>query len=202
MLIKRVPLAIVSIAFLIVIGYIQGYALVPANDTVSYGSVRLYPGENVALLTNFSVSKLANKDRLSFTKHPSRDSSSITIYIRRCNGSQDKLISKCTILSSNRSCSIEQLAFSNEVSLCVFAYSTSSSLPVVEYRMVYEYLSIRTKTSNTLSTLYLLGIIFSIIYIKLLKKNTFRFNIIYILLALFSFCVTYSMIASDLLSLL
>ncbi len=107
------------------------------HHTNSLGSERILPVENVALLTNFSVNRLADVDRLIFTKHPFSDNSSITIHVRGCNGSLDKEISKCDISRSIHSCSIQQPKLSSEVSVCVFAsLHTNSSLPVIEYEMV------------------------------------------------------------------
>ncbi len=140
---------ILGFILMIISSCIQGLAFVPpAHQTKSLGSVRIHPGENVTLLANFSVSSLKNelKVRLFFTKHPFTDCSSITIHDKECNGSQYEEITNCTISSSNHSCSltIQRAALSSEVSVCIFAsLHTSSSLPVIEYGMVYSYRPMR-----------------------------------------------------------
>ncbi len=131
------------------------------HHTNSLGSVRILPVGNIALLTNFSMNRLADVDRLIFTKHPFSDISSITIHVRGCNGSQDKEISKCDISSSDHSCSIQQPALSSEVSVCVFAsmHTTNSSLPVIEYDMVNAFFPKQSRVIFVIS--YVLSLVAS-----------------------------------------
>ena len=127
---------------LILITCVHGLSFVPAYQTKSLGSVRILPEENVAL-SKYSVSTNWFADeKIFFTKLPLSDNSLITIHVRR-NGPQDKEVTNCTISSSNHSCSIPLAVLSNEVSVSIFAYSTSSSLPVIEYGGVYAYVPIR-----------------------------------------------------------
>ncbi len=140
---KSLIMVVFGSILLVLNGCLQGLAIAPAHQTKSLGSVRF--GGNVTLPVTFSMGMLEFEKRLIFTKHPFSDISSISIHVKQCNGSQDKEITKCTISSSNHSCSIQWTALLSEVSVCIFAsLHTNSSLPVIEYGVVYSYLLTRS----------------------------------------------------------
>ena len=146
---------ILAFIVLILIISIEGLTLSPAYQTKSLGSVRVNPGENVTL-----TSRLAAKNKFIFTKHPFSDNSSITIHVRR-NRSQDEEMTNCTISSSNHSCSISLAVLSNETFVCVFTSShTNSSLPVIEYGVVYTYQPLRVYFISGISVVLHIVVVF------------------------------------------
>ncbi len=197
---------ILAFIFLVLITCVQGLTVSPAYQTKSLGSVRINPGET--LLTTFCLHRVspANKGRLIFTKHPFNDNSSIIIRVRVCNRSQDEEITNCTISSSNHSCSIQRAVLSSEVSVGIFAYSTSSSLPVIENGIVHAYLPIRAYLIGGISIVlfftacYIMSTTLDAMFKNKNKKNSLISFLIY-MVAICIPCVICSVIIFNPLSL-